>query len=1085
MLDKNLVLEQNGSGWNEKKTYKFKTYYKQKNGDSKWQIPIVKPIEFENNDILPIKPYLLGLALGDGHFTKSSAISIEIHKDDFDELFKDIELTEQKKVKNKRKAYINYHSSDIKKLGLENTKSDTKFIPDIYKYSSIENRLAILRGLMDTDGHCMKSKNGEFNGTEYATTSEQLADDVAEIVHSLGGIVRKKSKVGSYTKKGVKHICKVCYRLNIKMPEGINPFKLKRKSDAYKTPNKYKVGRYIKNIEPYGQEETICIAVDAPDKLYVTEHAIVTHNTASTIMAAVLGGFKKILVVCTASLKTNWKYEISFCDDINDVEIIKNSNFDYNKKWHIVNYDILKNLHNVPPKGVDRSDMPITPLLFNEYDLIILDEAHSVKNSSSNRSKLILDLVKHIKTKWLLTGTPITNRPIDLYTIMKICDSPVSNDWDEYVKYFCGSKQIKTKTGKTIKLTNGSSNLDKLNDFIDDKFLRRRKNGTIDLPLKTRKTIAIDNNSLKEYTEYLKEYKGWVEENEENEKLRYEVWKNDTDKEKGSFISNKPTQVEHLSRLIKIRMLLSQEKVKITTELIKDYIDEGHSIIVFSCFTESLKKIYDEFENIAVYLDGSTPQGNRQDVVNKFQTDKNIKVFCGNIIAAGVGITLTKGDIVIFNDLDWLPSNHAQAEDRCIFGGQYIMTSVGYKKIEDIKVGDLVYTHLGNFKPVTNIYSHIERKKLRVDINAFGYNNNLSVTEDHKLFIYNSENEIFEWVEAINLDIKKHYLTFKSKTPPKKRKQYIKVKNYTNEYFINNHNIKQKNGRLIKLNQKVELTNDLLYAFGFFIAEGWAHDGNNKKSSIVSICQKIDNKKMYDAASYIINIFKKSFGFEKHSEYIDKNNVKTCTLHSKNLAKNFISWFGEGVKNKKLPDWLKYLNTEQLQALLNGFNHGDGYVRKKNQQNITASHQLGSELTKLAADLGFNVSLSIKNIDECKYFQTEYSLEKNNKLNRILIKGGYIVYPIKSLNISKIKRKDERVYDLTVKDDNSFVVGNYNVHNCYRIGQDNEVLVLYPLVMDSLDIDMYNMLLNKTLDINKVFGDSDLNISIKDLLIKL
>ena len=203
MLDENLVLEQKGTGWNEKRPYKFKTYYKQKNGDSKWQIPIVKPIEFENNDIFPIEPYLLGLALGDGHFTKSSGISIELHEDDFKELFENIKLTEHKAGENKRRAYINYHSSDIKELKLEYTHSDTKFIPDIYKYSSIENRLAILQGLMDTDGHCMKSSNGEFNGTEYCSVSERLADDVAEIVHSLGGIVRKSVKLVNIKKKMV------------------------------------------------------------------------------------------------------------------------------------------------------------------------------------------------------------------------------------------------------------------------------------------------------------------------------------------------------------------------------------------------------------------------------------------------------------------------------------------------------------------------------------------------------------------------------------------------------------------------------------------------------------------------------------------------------------------------------------------------------------------------------------------------------------------------------------------------------------------------------------------------------------------
>ena len=79
-------------------------------------------------------------------------------------------------------------------LNIEHTRSYNKFIPDIYKYSSIENRLSILQGLMDTDGHCMLSKNGSFTGTEFSTISEKLCDDVCEIVQTLGGIARKKSR---------------------------------------------------------------------------------------------------------------------------------------------------------------------------------------------------------------------------------------------------------------------------------------------------------------------------------------------------------------------------------------------------------------------------------------------------------------------------------------------------------------------------------------------------------------------------------------------------------------------------------------------------------------------------------------------------------------------------------------------------------------------------------------------------------------------------------------------------------------------------------------------------------------------------
>ena len=234
MLDENLELKQIGVGWNEKRPYKFKTYYKQSDGQNKWQIPIVEPIEFESGSELPIDSYLLGVILGDGHITENGYVKILLGGDDFDEIFNNQTINEGKGSNGNRINLINTIREEITALKLNGTLSHTKFIPDIYKYSSVEDRIAILQGLMDTDGHCSKSDKGVFVSTEYCTVSKQLADDVAEIVHSLGGIVRMRTKIGSYKKPdGTKVICKKAYRLNIKFSNDINPFRLKRKADEY------------------------------------------------------------------------------------------------------------------------------------------------------------------------------------------------------------------------------------------------------------------------------------------------------------------------------------------------------------------------------------------------------------------------------------------------------------------------------------------------------------------------------------------------------------------------------------------------------------------------------------------------------------------------------------------------------------------------------------------------------------------------------------------------------------------------------------------------------------------------------------
>jgi hypothetical protein len=690
MLDENLVLEQNGTGWNEKKPYKFKTYYKQKNGDSKWQIPIVKPIEFENNDILPIEPYLLGLSLGDGHFTKSSSIKIGLCKDDFDELFNGILLTEHKPDSNKRTAYINYHSNDIINLGLENTRSDTKFIPDIYKYSSIENRLAILQGLMDTDGHCMKSKNGEFNGTEYCTVSEKLADDVAEIVHSLGGIVRKKSKIGKYKKEdGTVVECKKVYRLNIKLPYGFNPFRLKRKANEYNPPKKYKVGRYIKNIEPCGQAESICIAVDAPDKLYVTEHAIVTHNTTQSIIAALESGAENILIVCPASAKINWEREINvFCEDTSIID---------SKKWKqskftIINYDILKNFHTLidPRRNLTKEELnDINRELVNaNFDLIIADEAHNLKNNDSIRGKIMFELsTKHNVSKvWLLTGTPVANRPMDLYNLLKIIKSPITDNWKHYAVRYCeGRKFFRTlKNGqkKQIWLTDGASNLEELAAKTKNIILRRLKTDVLDMPEKviTPMYYDLDTKSRRQYEELWEAYL---------EKRLLEGKKN------GNLQKD-------LVELILLRQFIAAQAIPYTIEMVENAIDMGRKVIVFTNFNEEQEILANHFGKIAVRHNGLMTTTQKQKSVDAFQNNSKTKIFIGNQKSAGVAITLTEATVVIFNSYDWVTGNNEQSEDRAFRIGQKNDVNVYYQLFIDT-ISTRMWDVLKNKKEVIDI----------------------------------------------------------------------------------------------------------------------------------------------------------------------------------------------------------------------------------------------------------------------------------------------------------------------------------------------------------------------------------------------
>ncbi len=675
MLDKNLSLEINGTKNNINKIYKYKTYYKENDGNNKWQIPIVKPIEFVNNP-LPINPYLLGLIIGDGgiskdsvHFTTADSEIVDYIRDT---LPHNTQIVESRGTKygyrlTKISGHLNPLIQVLKQLKLMGTKSYNKFIPNIFKYTSVENRLKILKGLMDTDGSCRKDTDGNFSGTEFSTVSEQLCDDVIEIVHSLGGIARKKSRTTKYTYKGTKKDGQKSYRVNIKLPEGMNPFKLKRKEEQYNTPKKYKVGRYIKNIEFEKKGEAICISVDAPDKLYITENAIVTHNTTSTILAALETNAKKILIICPASLKINWEREIRNYTD-RSVYICEGKNFSTKHDFVIVNYDILKNFYDLK----DKENSLITK---GNFDLIIIDEAHYISNPQAQRTKLINSFVKDVEYLWLLTGTPMTSRPINYYNLLNLIESPVAQNWMAYVIRYCQGYQFKAGNRKVWNV-NGASNLEELRDRTSRQVLRRLKTEVLDLPEKIITPVYLRLKS-KQYEELMGDYYNWYSKNPEESK----------------------SLTVQFNKLMKVRQVVAEEKISNTIEVAENILEQGKKVIIFTNFTDTLHKIHSHFGKQAVYLDGTCSKVQRQYAVDQFQDNDKVKVFVGNLQAAGVGITLTAGEAVIFNDLSFVPAHHQQAEDRAYRYGQKNCVSVYYPIFENTIEG-VIYDMLINKKNI-------------------------------------------------------------------------------------------------------------------------------------------------------------------------------------------------------------------------------------------------------------------------------------------------------------------------------------------------------------------------------------------------
>ena len=376
-------------------------------------------------------------------------------------------------------------------------------------------------------------------------------------------------------------------------------------------------------------------------------------KTTSAAIAAIESGAQKVLVICPASLKINWKREIQNYTD-EEVGIVEGKKW-ADGKFVVINYDIIKNFHEIPKKGDDEFE---SKFLEEGFDLVLIDEAHYVSNKQAKRTQLVNHLVRQVGKVWLLTGTPMTSRPINYFNLLHIVDSPLTINWAGYVKRYCDGYQFQAGNRKVWNV-NGASNLEELRDRTKPYVLRRLKEDILDLPDKIITPVYLNLKS-KEYEREIGEYLEW--ENNENEKKSLTV---------------------RLSKLMMARQIIAESKLESTYELIDNAINQGKKVIVFTNFTATLEEIAWKYNKRSVTLDGRMSKQKRQESVDKFQNDEKIQVFVGNIKAAGVGITLTAGEVVIFNDLSFVPSDHSQAEDRAYRFGQKSNVSVFYPVFEN------------------------------------------------------------------------------------------------------------------------------------------------------------------------------------------------------------------------------------------------------------------------------------------------------------------------------------------------------------------------------------------------------------------
>jgi phosphate starvation-inducible protein PhoH and related proteins len=263
----------------------------------RYELPLLSaPACFPERDV-PMDPYALGLLLGDGCLTLSTTPSFATEDPELavalGRLVPGVEVRHKAgpdyainrvRAPGERINIENPVTGVARRLGLGGTKSSTKFVPDVYLYNSADVRLGVLQGLLDTDGGPV-TQQGRTCRIQYTTTSKQLRDNVLFLVRSFGGVAYSRVRQALGRKPGHAHGRDVHYRhdayvVDIRLPAGIQPFRLGRKLEKYlASGGGGRPMRFIDGIEPAGTAETVCIAVAAEDSLYTTDDFMLTHNT--------------------------------------------------------------------------------------------------------------------------------------------------------------------------------------------------------------------------------------------------------------------------------------------------------------------------------------------------------------------------------------------------------------------------------------------------------------------------------------------------------------------------------------------------------------------------------------------------------------------------------------------------------------------------------------------------------------------------------------------------------------------------------------------------------------------------------------
>ena len=390
-------------------------------------------------------------------------------------------------------------------------------------------------------------------------------------------------------------------------------------------------------------------------------------KTRQSVIAMVeAGGEGPYLVICPASIKRNWAREIEIVFPDAEPAIVGPGPLppiDYSG-WIIVNYEILG-------KNLDK-------LLAFDWKGVVFDEAHYLKNYQSQRSRNASKLVKEIKRDFVvhaLTGTPMTSRPRDLFPLLQILNHPLGKSFLSFAKRYCEAYQ-----GDFGWVADGASNLEELTVQLHGVMLRRTKDEVLDLPPKVRTWMDVELHpyAIQHFNRLVQEFISKFDTPEAIDGRPESVGLSSAHRDELDDSIDTTDLGSGMGRITQVRRAIAFVKCRHTIKFVENALEQGEKVIIFTSFLNTMQRFRKHFKDRAVYVSGEVPVHERQDRVDRFQNDDDIKIFVANMHIAGVGINLTAARQIVFNDLDWVPANHWQAEDRAYRIGQTGTVNVTY-----------------------------------------------------------------------------------------------------------------------------------------------------------------------------------------------------------------------------------------------------------------------------------------------------------------------------------------------------------------------------------------------------------------------